>query len=226
MTTTMTTQTPANLKADLTFNVFYTEDTTTQSFLPMLVSKNPWEWSALRPAFEGKKDVTITLVDRAIETPFHCLLAALFCKQLAEELHFRPKRLHLILTPLKKERPGQLTTVNGCFDMTANRNAFLIDCFMRVLGMKVYVTTKHNPVHCRDIKVTTSDYTLYIRCEGGIARGWQPSDKYLAQLPANELLDIHAEDLTCRSIYVHGHSQTGVFINIELQPNNFKNTYN
>lgn len=223
--TTTTAQTPANLKADLTFNVFYTEDTTTQSFLPTLVSKNPWEWSAMRPAFEGKRDVTITIVDRAIETPFHCLLAALFCKQLAEELQFKPKRIHLILTPLKKERPGQLTTVNSLFDTTTNRNDFLRECFNRVMGAKAIITTKHNPVHCRDIKVTTSDYTLYIRCEGGIARGWQPSDKYLAQLPASELLDIHADDLPCRSIYVHGHSRTGVFVSIELQPNNIKNIY-
>lgn len=219
---TTTAQTPANLKADLTFNVFYNEDTTTQSFLPTLVSKNPWEWHTLRTVFEGKRDITITIVDRAIETPFHCLLTALFCKQLGEELGFKAKRIHLVLTPLKKEQHGKLVTVNGNFDTTTNRNGFLSECFLRVMGTKANITTKRNPVHCRDIKITTSDYSLYIRCEGGIVRGWQPTNKYLADMPANELLDIHS-DLPCHSVYVHGHSRTGVFISIELQPNCLKN---
>lgn len=81
---TTATQTPTNAKADLTFNVFYNEDSTTKSFLQTLVLKNPWEWAMLRQVFEGRNNSVITLVDRNIETPFHCLLAALFCKQLME----------------------------------------------------------------------------------------------------------------------------------------------
>lgn len=169
-----TTQTQTYTKSDLTFNVFYNEDTTTKNFLQTLVLKNPWEWTMLRQVFEGKKDAVITLVDRHIETPFHCLLAALFCKQVMEELGFSSAKLRLILTPLKKEQAGKLTTVNSPFDTTANRNEFLRECFSTIAGMDVTITTKRNPIHCHDLKIFIDDYTLFIRCEGGIAKGWQP----------------------------------------------------
>lgn len=218
-----TTQTQTYPKSDLTFNVFYNEDTTTKTFLQTLVMKNPWEWTMLRQVFEGKKDAVITLVDRHIETPFHCLLAALFCKQVMEELGFSSAKLRLILTPLKKEQAGKLTTVNSPFDTTANRNEFLRECFSTIAGMDVTITTKRNPIHCRDLKISIDDYTLFIRCEGGIAKGWQPVNKYLAQLPAKELLELHQSDLPCSNVYVHGHCRNGVFYSIELQPKQKQN---
>lgn len=215
-----TTQTHPNAKAYFSFNVFYTEDTTTFGFLQTLISKNPWEWAMLRQVFEGK-DASVTLVDRSIETPFHCLLTALFCKQLMEELGFRIDNLHSILTPLKKEKPGSLVSVNSNFNTTANRNDFLRECFNRTIKENAVITSRHNPVHCRDLKISTDEFILYIRCEGGIARGWHPTDKYLAELPASELLPLHDKDLACRNVYVHGHSRTGVFINIEIQKKSF-----
>lgn len=213
---TTATQTLFNVKASYAFNVFYTEDTTTLGFLPTLVSKNPWEWTMLRNLFEGKR-ASIMLVDRSIETPFHCLLAALFCKQLVEELGCKLDKLHTILTPLKKEKPGSLVSVNDNFDTTQSRDNFLRECFFHTIGKRVAVNSKHNPIHCRDLKISIEDYTLYIRCEGGIGHGWYPSDKYLAGLPASELLSHYDNDLACRNVYVHKHSRTGVFINIELQ---------
>lgn len=214
---TATTQTQFNTKSSYAFNVFYTEDTTTLSFLPTLVSKNPWEWAMLRNLFEGKR-ATILLVDRSIETPFHCLLAALFCKQLKEELGFKLGKFHTVLTPLKKNS-GSLGTANDIFGTSDNRNRFLRECFKRTLEKNIAVTSKYNPIHCRDLKISIDDYTLFVRFEGGIGRGWYPADKSIAALPANELLPLHDKDLACRSIYVHGHSRTGVFVSIEIQRN-------
>lgn len=215
---TTATQTLTNAKADLTFNVFYNEDSTTKSFLQTLVLKNPWEWAMLRQVFEGKNNSVITLVDRNIETPFHCLLAALFCKQLMEELGTCSEKIRLILTPLKKEQPGKLNTVNSHFDTTASRNEFLRECFRTILGMEISITTKRNPIGCRDLKISVDGYSLYVRSEGGIAKGWQPTNKYLADLPAKELLELHQSDLPCNNVYVHGYSRNGVFYSIELQP--------
>lgn len=221
--TTTATQALFDLKDGLTFNVFYNEDTTTHSFLQTIVLKNPWEWAMLRQLFEGRSDVELTLVDRYIETPFHCLLAALFCKQIVEELGFKSCRINLALTPLKKEKPGMPVKVNGNFGTTANRDAFLSDCFKKVTGMVASITTRRNHIRCRDLKVSTADYSLYIRVEGGIARGWQPVNRYLQQLPASELLEIHRSDLPCSNAYVHGHSRNGVFVNIELQTKKLTN---
>ena len=83
----MTTNTAPNLlKAIITFNVFFREDTTTQSFLPSIISKSPEHWALFRNVFSEQKDCKLTIVDKSIETPFHCLLVTLFCKQLEEEL--------------------------------------------------------------------------------------------------------------------------------------------
>ena len=74
-------------KSILTFNVFFKDDTTTQSFLPSIVAKNPEHWALFRKVLADQKDCRLTIVDKSIETPFHCLLAALFCKQLEEQLN-------------------------------------------------------------------------------------------------------------------------------------------
>lgn len=216
---TTATQTLLNVKASYAFNVFYTEDTTTLGFLPTLVSKNPWEWAMLRNLFKGKK-ATVLFVDRSMETPFHCLLAALFCKQLAEELGCKLGKFHTVPAPLKKTESGNITTANSNFDTYAKRDAFLRECFLRIVGKRVAVNTKYNPIHSRDLKISIDGYTLYVRFEGGIGRGWCPADKSIAELPASELLELHDKDIACRNAYVHGYSRTGVFINIELQCKN------
>ena len=63
---------PNQQKAILTFNVFFREDTTTQSFLPSIVSKDPNNWAFFRSVLVGQKDCKLTIVDKSIETPFHC----------------------------------------------------------------------------------------------------------------------------------------------------------
>ena len=82
----------------MTFNVFFREDTTTQSFLPSIVSKDTENWALFRSTFAGRKDCNLTIVDKSIETPFHCLLVALFCKQLEDELQ-TGCRLNLRIRP-------------------------------------------------------------------------------------------------------------------------------
>lgn len=211
------TQTLSTPKSNLTFNVFYDVDTTTLGFLQGIILKNPWEWSILRQLFEGKNS-DITIVDKSIETPFQCMLAALFCKQLTEELGTETKKVRFVLTPIKKEQPGKLVTVNGQFDTTANRNDFLQDCFIRILGKRISIVTRRNPVYCRDLKIATVEGSLYIRCEGGIGHGWQLTNKYDAQLPGTELLQLHDSNMPCHNIFARGFSKTGHFISIELQP--------
>lgn len=90
-------------KALLTFNVFFREDTTTQRFLNSIIDKDPEHWAFFRNIFKGQGKCTLTLVDRSIETPFHCLLVALLCKQLEEELGIDLKSIKLILTPIRNE---------------------------------------------------------------------------------------------------------------------------
>jgi hypothetical protein len=97
---------PNQQKAILTFNVFFREDTTTQSFLPSIVSKDPNNWAFFRSVLTGQKDCRLTIVDKSIETPFHCLLVALFCKQLEDELQTSFESVTMILSPLHKEHPG------------------------------------------------------------------------------------------------------------------------
>lgn len=103
----MTVNTSTKLqKSILTFNVFFKDDTTTLSFLPSIIAKNPEHWALFRRALAGRKGARLIIVDRSIETPFHCMLTALFCKQLEEQLHIQMDSITLILSPLHKEHPG------------------------------------------------------------------------------------------------------------------------
>ena len=58
---------PNHQKAILTFNVFFREDTTTQSFLPSIVSKDPNNWAFFRSVLAGQKDCKLTIVDKSID---------------------------------------------------------------------------------------------------------------------------------------------------------------
>ena len=213
---------PNHQKAILTFNVFFREDTTTQSFLPSIVSKDLNNWAFFRSVLAGQKDCKLTIVDKSIETPFHCLLAALFCKQLEEELQVGMENITLILSPLHKEyaprneHAGKDVSANIPFDTTDHRNAFLQECFAKVARRKVKIATKRNPILCRDIKISSRDYVLYLRFEGGIANGWQVDDSYVAYLTPKELLSFASSNVKCKNIFTHGYSQNGVFINVDF----------
>jgi len=207
---------PNQQKAILTFNVFFREDTTTQSFLPNIVSKDPMNWDFFRSVLTGQKNCRLTIVDKSIETPFHCLLVALFCKQLEDELQTTFDNVTMILSPLRKEHLGSINIANLPFDKTENRNDYLQECFSKVSGRKVKIATKRNPILCRDIKISSGDYILYLRFEGGVANGWQVDDAYVARLTPQELLSFASCNLKCRNIFTHGYSQNGVFINVDL----------
>ena len=213
----MSTNTVSNQqKAILTFNVFFREDTTTQSFLPSIVSKDPNNWAFFRSVLTGQKDCRLTIVDKSIETPFHCLLVALFCKQLENELQTTFESVTMILSPLHKEHPGGINTANMPFDTTEHRNDYLQECFAKVCCKKVKIATKRNPILCRDIKITSGDYILYLRFEGGVANGWQVDDAYVARLTPQELLSFASNNVKCKNIFTHGYSQNGVFINVDF----------
>ena len=194
---------PNQQKAILTFNVFFREDTTTQSFLPSIVSKDPMNWDFFRSVLTGQKNCRLTIVDKSIETPFHCLLVALFCKQLENQLQTSFENMTMILSPLP-------------FDKTENRNDYLQECFSKVSGRKVKIATKRNPILCRDIKISSGDYILYLRFEGGVANGWQVDDAYVARLTPQELLSFASNNVKCKNIFTHGYSQNGVFINVDF----------
>ena len=211
---------PNRQKAILTFNVFFREDTTTQSFLPSIVSKGPKNWAFFRSVLAGQKGGRLTIVDKSIETPFHCLLVALFCKQLEDELQTVFDSVTMILSPLHKERPGGINTANIPFDTTAHRNEYLQECFAKVSCRKVKIATKRYAILCRDIKITSGDYILYLRFEGGVANGWQVDDAYVAGLTAKELLSFAFNNVKCRNIFTHGYSQNGVFINVDFLTRN------
>lgn len=207
---------PNQQKAILTFNVFFREDTTTQSFLPSIVSKDPMNWDFFCSVLTGQKNCRLTIVDKSIETPFHCLLVALFCKQLENQLQTSFESVTMILSPLHKEHPGGINTANMPFDSTEHRNVYLQECFAKVSCKKVKITTKRNPILCRDIKITSGDYILYLRFEGGVANGWQVDDAYVARLTPQELLSFASCNLKCRNIFTHGYSQNGIFINVDF----------
>ena len=207
---------PNSQKAILTFNVFFREDTTTQSFLPSIVSKDPSHWALFRSVLSGQKDCKLTIVDKSVETPFHCLLVALFCKQLEEELQARMDSVTLILSPLHKEHPDGINMTNMPFDTTAHRNEFLQQCFGKVMGRAIKISTKRNPILCRDIKISSGDYVLYLRFEGGVANGWQADDSYVSRLSPKELLAFADNNVKCKNIFTHGYSQNGVFLNVDF----------
>lgn len=200
----------------LTFNVFFREDTSTRQFLKSIIAKNPEHWAFFRNVFKGRTECSLTLVDRSIETPFHCLLVAVLCKQLKEELGINFKRIKLMLSPLHEEVVCPTVWPNTPFVTTDDRNDFLQKCFSTILGQAPVLMTKRNPIFCRDMKISSRDYTLFIRVEGGVAHGWQLAGDGIRMLTPRMLLEKCDDDLTCQNIFTHAFSRNGVFFNFDL----------
>ena len=200
----------------LTFNVFFREDTSTRQFLKSIIAKNPEHWAFLHNVFKGQSECSLTLVDRSIETPFQCLLVAVLCKQLKEELGINFKRIKLMLSPLHEEIVCPTAWPNTPFVTTDDRNDFLQKCFTTILGQTPVLTTKRNPIFCRDMKISSRDYTLFIRVEGGVANGWQLTGDGLSMLTPRMLLEKCNDDFTCKNIFTHAFSRNGVFLNFDL----------
>lgn len=200
----------------LTFNVFFREDTSTRQFLKSIIAKHPGHWAFFRNVFKGQGECSLTLVDRSIETPFQCLLVAVLCKQLKEELAINFKRVKLMLSPLHEEVVCPTAWPNTPFVTTDNRNDFLQKCFTTILDQTPVLTTKRNPIFCRDMKISSRDYTLFIRVEGGGAHGWQLAGDGISMLTPRILLEKCDDDFPCQNIFTHAFSRNGVFLNFDL----------
>lgn len=214
------TQSQNQRKDDIVFNVVLLKNSSTLSFLLDIVTKDTYKWAMIRDLFKGKKNVRLSLVDRCAETPFQCLLLAKFCKQLEEELEFTYGTMKLELSNLKRECPGTRVIADGKFDTTANRNKFLSDCMEKIVGRPANITSKRHLVRSRDIKFSTDEFTLIIRVHEGITRGWQIADNYTAAMSADDILNLHEHDIPCRNWFIHSNDKSGIWIGIELQPNN------
>ena len=66
------------------------------------------------------------------------------------------------------------------------------------------------------MKISSRDYTLFIRVEGGVANGWQLAGDGISMLTPRMLLEKCDDDLTCKNIFTHAFSRNGVFLNFDL----------
>lgn len=92
-----------NTESILAFNYNVFNDFMLVDFLRELMESQPDKSNVIRAIFKGKKDVSLTMVDRYVNTPFRCQMLAHFCKQLQEELDFTYKSVNVMLTPIKEK---------------------------------------------------------------------------------------------------------------------------
>lgn len=206
----------------IVFNVFLHEDISTETFLQSIIAKDTYKWGMIRDIFKGKRNVSLTAADKYMETPFQCVLFSKLINQLADELQFDYGHIRIDLEHLRKERHHTIVTADRKFDTTLHRNGFLHECIKEIVGKPCKVSSKRTLIRCRDIKLQADDFTLFIRVEGGISRGWELKDKYVAALSGKDILKLQEHDHQCRNQYIHGFDRNGVFYSIELRPTQTK----
>lgn len=208
----------------LMFNTRLFEGTTTQSFVSTLMGNKERQLQFIKDVFAGCDDVSLSIVDHAVDTPFRCMLVSLFIKQLGEFLDAKFKRTSLFLTPIGNNKDSYLLQgmADGRFASTSNRNNFVEDALNKVVGDSSKVVCKRYHHRKEDIKLTSKDYTLHIRPfrpDGGISRGWHTKSGEYPLMTAYELLNHHNADIPCSNEYLGRSDKNGILINIELEPN-------
>lgn len=223
-----------NTESILAFNYNVYNDFMLVNFLRELMDSQPEKWNVIRAIFKGKKDVSLTMVDRYVNTPFRCQMLAHFCKQLQKELDFTYKSLNVMLTPIKEKIDGGkygvliaddfkrdgpircacMIPANNNFEYTIHRDMYLKACANYELDVPMKLKVKENPVHCRDLNISTGNYTLSIRTFGGITGAWACKSK---DDGAPSLNPLKRESLVCTNLHRIGRDKAGVFINVDLQ---------
>lgn len=204
------------------FNNKLLEGTTTHKFLNSLMGDNPFKLQYIRNIFSKRDDVALTLVDHTADTPFRCLLIALFIKQLAKLLDIDYNIIRLYVTPLHREGYVMTGMADDCFRTTPERNAFLQEAVTKIVGRDFKFSCKRNHFRKQDIKLVTKDYTLHIRPlrpDGGLTKGWLTEKGDYPFMSAKELLDVHNHDIPCYNEHSRKFDKRGVFVEVELEPN-------
>lgn len=204
---------------DSEFTIIHKEDTTTQNFLSSIIKKKPWRWRFVRNVFSGRDDVSLTVVDKSADTPFRCLLLALFIKQLGDDFSFCYRRVLIYVTLLPMESHHGTSMTNERFGSTIQRNTFLQQCVKRIVGIDAKLKCKRFIINKRDSKLSTKDFSLNIRVGKGVSHGWQSEGEEYAYLMPYELLDRHEDDIPCFNVKSRSGHKEGVLISLELQSN-------
>lgn len=204
---------------DTEFSVIHKENTSTQKFMASITNKKSWRWRFVRNVFTGREDVSLTIVDKSVDTPFRCLLLALFVKQLQEDFSFGYRKITLYVTPLPSESHIGTSMANERFGTTIQRNTYLQQCLKRIVGMEAKLKCKRFIINKRDSKLSSKDFDLFIRVNNGISHGWCADNDEIESLTPIQLLDKHEADIPCYNILSCSGHKSGVLINLDLQPN-------
>lgn len=204
---------------DTEFSVIHKENTSTGKFMASITNKKSWRWRFVRNVFSGREDVSLTIVDKSADTPFRCLLLAIFVKQLAENFSFGYRKITVYVTPLPSESHIGTSVANERFGATIQRNTYLQQCLKRIVGMEAKLKCKRFIINKRDSKLSSKDFDLFIRVNNGISHGWYADDAKIECMTPLQLLDKHETDIPCYNILTCSGHKSGVLINLDLQPN-------
>lgn len=208
------------LKEPLMFNTRLFGGTSSKDFLSSLMGDNERQLKFIRNIFRGRDDVSLYIVDHAVETPFHCILMANFIKQLGEFLGISYKGIKLFVSPVSS-RDTFTGYADDTFESSDKRNGFLLKAHSKIVGTDCKLSCKRFHLRKEDIKLITNDYTLHIRPlrpDGGLTHGWHIEGGDYPLMTPTELLYHHHEPISCYNTFSRSKEKNGLLINIELEP--------
>lgn len=199
------------------------EGISTRNFAETIMGKDKPMFKYVQNAFCGK-DASLSLVDYTADTPFRCILLALFIKQLGELLNVNFTSIHLYITPIRKINgySAFFDSADSRYDSTSARNAFLQQALDKITGKKVLFSCKGNHFLKEDIKLSCDDYTMHIRPvrpDGGLTRGWLTEKGDFPFMSSQELLTQYSADIPCYNEHSRTYKKNGVQVYIELERN-------
>jgi len=219
----------------VTFVTSLLKDVPMQKLLQTVVSSEPERWDYIRRIFKGRQDVTLTVLDRFVNTPFRCQLLASFIKQLQTDLQFSYNRITVMLTPLRDRdniipsnvgndspiRCGCTMEPNEVFVNTEYRNMYMHACARWELEKDIHLKVRSNPVYIRDLVLTTHDHTLLIHTPSSITYGFEGRSQTMPLLPPSLHPD-DREEMICANLHKGGRDKCGVWFTVSLSPNKDK----
>ena len=142
----------------------------------LLQQCNEPKWEKIASKFQGK-DVRITYSDKYLITPMGCILLAHLIDRLQSNFNINISDINLKVIPPRQgynayynEDAVELT---HDFQKSRERNEFLSNCIEEIVGITPDICEDGYLPHERCLTLETTDGTLCIRPDAGIAHGWK-----------------------------------------------------
>ena len=169
----------------------------TSELYDLLRQSNIIKWEKLVSKFQNK-DVKISYSDKYLVTPMGCILLAHLISKLQSEFRININSVNLKVIPPRQNYSSyhqDIVELTQDFQRSQDRNEFLSNSIEELVGITPIISEDGYLPHERCLTIESSDGTLCIRPDAGIAHGWKVFGSENSHMTTEDIYEDPTKDI-------------------------------